>query len=186
MSEDPSLRASDADRERVAEQLRDHFAAGRLDDEELSSRGDAVYAARTTAELDRLLVDLPKLPVSPARQRAEMAEFRADLRRQLVQQTGGAMVPFFICVAIWAASGASGGFWPAFVLIFPLVFLIRNGWALYGPAPDLQRVEAELRRQHGGHHRRRGRPHDRHRHGGSRRAYGPRPPLGPGDGGPPR
>ncbi len=183
MSGDPSLRASDADRERVAEQLRDHYAAGRLDDDELSSRLDAVYASRTTAELDRLLTDLPALPISPARRRAEVAEYRGDLRRQLVQQTGGALVPFLICVAIWAASGASGGFWPAFVLIFPLIFLVRNGWALYGPAPDLERVEAELRRHNrGGRHRgHRGRRDHRRPRGG-----GPPRPLGPGDGGPPR
>jgi len=177
------LRASDADRERVAEQLRDHYAAGRLDDDELSTRVDAVYASRTTAELDRLLTDLPALPVSPARRRAELAEYRGDLRRQLIQQTGGAMVPFLICVVVWASDDAHrSNFWPAFALIFPIIFLVRNGWALYGPAPDLERVEAELRRHHrggrrGGH---RGRRDHRRSQGG-----GPPRPLGPG-GGPPR
>jgi hypothetical protein len=115
-----------------------------------------------------------------------MAEYRADLRRQLLQQTGGAFVPFFVCVVIWASSDAHrSNFWPAFALIFPLIFLVRNGWALYGPAPDLERVEAELRhRRHGGHHR----YHDRHRRG----RYGPPgggpriPPRGPGDRGAPR
>ncbi len=33
MTEDPALRAGDADRDRVAEQLREHFAAGRLTQE---------------------------------------------------------------------------------------------------------------------------------------------------------
>src|SRR5271163_1681441 len=155
MSEQPALRASDADRERVATQLRDHYAEGRLNDDELSARLDAVYAARTTGELAQLQTDLPALPLSPKARRAELAERRAELRGHLVQQTGAAMVPFFICVAIWASNGASSHFWPAFVLVFPLIFLVRNGWALYGPAPDLERVESELR-SGGGHRRGRG------------------------------
>lgn len=173
MSE-PGLRASDADRERVAQELRDHYTDGRLDADELSSRLEAVYASRTTAELTRVQADLPALPISPAQRRAEMAEYRADLRRQLVQQTGGAFVPFFICVAVWASSGGDGGFWPGFVLIFPLIFLVRNGWALYGPAPDLERVEAELRHQRRGG-RRGGGPRNRRRGG----PYGPPPGLPP-------
>jgi len=174
------VRASDADRERVAGQLREHFAAGRLDADELATRVDAVYQARTMAELDAAQVDLPLLPVSAAQQRAELAEWRRDLRRQLVQQTGGAFVPFIVCSAIWAGSGAHGGFWPVFVLIFPLVFFLRNGLALYGPAPDLERVEAELR-----HHRRHGHGRHRQRHLARRdaRQRTRRDRLGPGDGG---
>ncbi len=184
MSVDPSVRASDADRERAGAVLRDHYAAGRLDDDELSTRLDAVYASRTVTELDRVLADLPRLPVPPAIARAELAERRSDLRRQLVQQSGGAMAPFAICTVIWAASGAGGGFWPAFTLIFPLIFLLRNGWALYGPAPDLEQVEGALRRQRGGRHR--GHRHGRHRD--HRRSVGSDPPrpLPPGDGGQPR
>ena len=183
MSVDPSLRASDADRERVAALLRDHYAAGRIDDDELSSRLDAVYASRTTTELDRVLADLPRLPVPPAIRRAELAERRAELRRHLVQQTGGAMAPFAICTVIWAASGAQGAFWPAFTLIFPVIFLLRNGWALYGPAPDLEQVEAELRRHGGGRHRDRVRHRRRHRDHRRSVGGGPRRPLPPGDGG---
>lgn len=39
---DPSVRASDADRERIATGLRDHAAEGRLTPEELEERLDAV------------------------------------------------------------------------------------------------------------------------------------------------
>lgn len=53
------LRASDADRERVAEALRDAYAEGRLSAEEHSERVDAVYAARTLGELVPLTRDLP-------------------------------------------------------------------------------------------------------------------------------
>src|SRR3954465_4277036 len=53
------LRASDAERERVAEALRRHHLDGRLDTEELQARLERAYAARTTGELRPLLADLP-------------------------------------------------------------------------------------------------------------------------------
>jgi hypothetical protein len=55
----PELRASDADRERVAEVLRDAVAEGRLDMEEFEERLEATYKARTYAELAPLTRDLP-------------------------------------------------------------------------------------------------------------------------------
>src|SRR3954463_15766524 len=55
----PALRASDADRERVAEALRRHHVDGRLDTDELQERLGRCYAARTTVELAPLLADLP-------------------------------------------------------------------------------------------------------------------------------
>jgi len=58
-SPDPGLRASDAERERVAEALRRHHLDGRLDTEELQERLERAYAARTTGELAPLLADLP-------------------------------------------------------------------------------------------------------------------------------
>ncbi|GAA2762771.1 DUF1707 domain-containing protein [Streptomyces paradoxus] len=55
----PDLRASDADRERVAEILRDALAEGRLDMEEFEERLDATYKARTYGELAPITRDLP-------------------------------------------------------------------------------------------------------------------------------
>jgi hypothetical protein len=55
----PELRASDADRDRVAEVLRDALAEGRLDMEEFDERLEAVYKARTYGELAPLTRDLP-------------------------------------------------------------------------------------------------------------------------------
>ena len=54
-----NLRASDADRERVAEILRESAGDGRLSMEELDERLDAVYAAKTYAELEPITRDLP-------------------------------------------------------------------------------------------------------------------------------
>jgi len=57
------LRASDADREQVAERLRHATAEGRLVPEELEERLEAVFAARTYGELDAIVSDLPGAPV---------------------------------------------------------------------------------------------------------------------------
>jgi hypothetical protein len=158
---DPSaIRASNAERERAAEALREHYAAGRLDADEFSERLDAVYGAKTVAELERLGTDLPALAPSPAVRRAELQTLRPELGRRLVQRTGGSLSPFVICTVIWFASGAEGAFWPAFLLIFPVLYLVQNAWRLYGPAPDLDRVHRELAR---GPRRRRHRSRSRSR-----------------------
>jgi Domain of unknown function (DUF1707) len=54
-----NLRASDADREQIAERLRKAAAEGRLLAEELEQRIGATFAARTYGELDALVEDLP-------------------------------------------------------------------------------------------------------------------------------
>ncbi|MFD9485568.1 DUF1707 domain-containing protein [Streptomyces sp. NPDC059991] len=53
------MRASDAERERVAEALRDAVAEGRLDMEEFEERLEAAYKARTHGQLAPLVRDLP-------------------------------------------------------------------------------------------------------------------------------
>jgi hypothetical protein len=59
------LRASDHDRERVAEVLRAAAADGRLDLDEMDERLSAVYSARTYADLEPLVRDLPGPSTSP-------------------------------------------------------------------------------------------------------------------------
>jgi hypothetical protein len=138
-------RASDQDREDAAEQIRDHYAAGRLTDDDLDKRTQAVYAAQTTAELQRLLADLPVLPEVRARQeRAALVERRAHLQRRLIQQTGGSVIAFLVCTGIWLASGANGQFWPIWVALVAVIGLLKSGWDLYGPAPDFDAVEQRL------------------------------------------
>ncbi|MBN1685584.1 MAG: DUF1707 domain-containing protein [Spirochaetales bacterium] len=55
----PSPRVADADREVVVTRLQEAAADGRLDLSELEERLDAVYSARTRADLDALTADLP-------------------------------------------------------------------------------------------------------------------------------
>ena len=148
MSEDPplppartGLRASDQDREQLVSQLHDHAVAGRLSTDELEDRLEAAYAAKTTRELQALRDDLP---ASSREAAVSQARRRSHLTRRLIQETGGSAALFVVCTAVWLVSGANGQFWPVWVLIVVLLSAVRNGWALFGPAPDLDAVEAHL------------------------------------------
>jgi hypothetical protein len=76
----PDLRASDAERDAVADALRSHGAAGRLPVDELERRLAASLSASTVGELEHLLRDLPaERPIpAPAHQR-EPGKVRAGL-----------------------------------------------------------------------------------------------------------
>jgi len=153
----PDLRVSDQERDAAAAQLREHFAAGRISEDELNERVQSAYGARTQQQLDSLLFDLPALPASEQQLRAELVARRRHLQRRLIQESGGGLAIFFVCVVVWAANGTQGGFWPAWVALIFLIPLLRNGWRLYGPSPEFDRVERELdrRARHGGHRHRR-------------------------------
>ena len=62
----PAPRASDADRDRVTEQLRAAVADGRLNPDEFHERLDAALAARTLDALAPLTADLGSVPSSRA------------------------------------------------------------------------------------------------------------------------
>ncbi len=138
------FRASDEERERAARELRDHFAAGRLTQEELDERLQQAYAARTDGQLRAVMADLPRLPLSPREQKAELAKRRGQLQRRMIQEAGGGITLFLVCLVIWLTDGAQGQFWPIWVAIVVVIPLIRNAWRLYGPAPEFERVEREL------------------------------------------
>jgi hypothetical protein len=63
MARRTTLRASDADRERIAERLRHAAGEGRLLAEELEERLERTFNARTYGELDAVVADLPGAPV---------------------------------------------------------------------------------------------------------------------------
>jgi Domain of unknown function (DUF1707) len=121
-SMEPGLRASDAERESIVAQLREHGAAGRLDVDELEQRIGAAYAARTHGELRELLADLPAR--RPARSVAA-----PGARHRPRDEWAGFLAVNVLLVAIWAVSGA-GYFWPAWVMVwwaFALVMKSRPG-----------------------------------------------------------
>jgi hypothetical protein len=156
MAEPWRLRVSDEQRERVAQEIREHYAAGRLSEAELDERVQAAYEAKTEEQLHAVRSDLPSLPATPQQRKAELVERRRHLQRRMLQESGGGIGLFVLCTGIWAVSGAHGQFWPVWVLLVTVVALVRSGWALYGPAPDLDRVEADLDRR-ASHNRGRGR-----------------------------
>jgi Domain of unknown function (DUF1707). len=88
------LRASDADRDAVTERLRVAAGQGRITLEELEERLEGVYAAKTYADLDRLVEDLPP---------PEGAEYGApplvlENRTGVIKQAGHWVVPERITV----------------------------------------------------------------------------------------
>lgn len=62
---DAYLRASDDERNAVADKLSRHYAEGRLDESEFKSRLDAAMSATTRGELNGLFHDLPRIPSDP-------------------------------------------------------------------------------------------------------------------------
>jgi Domain of unknown function (DUF1707) len=104
------LRASDADRERTAERLRAAAGEGRISPDELEERLEIALAARTEAELERVVVDLPAL--------------RAYVATSV------------LLVAIWALTGA-GYFWPVWPILGWGLFVLP--WTPVGFRPRCHR-----------------------------------------------
>ena len=126
-----SMRAGNADRERVVAQLNQAFAEGRLDVQELDQRVAGAYAAKTLGELVPLTADLP-VDRAPARRPAAPPapagdrEIEHGARRAAI---GGTLGLFLVNVLIWAVVSISTGsfiyFWPIWTAI-PLVFAVAN------------------------------------------------------------
>jgi hypothetical protein len=126
-SPDSGLRASDAERERVAEALRRHHLDGRLDTEELQERLERAYSARTTGELVPLLSDLP----------AERGPGRAP------RPFAGLPVPSLLAVGVvvllaLATVGAVAHGHPGPLPFVAAFLLLRFAW--WGPGPRRRRT----------------------------------------------
>src|SRR5215475_10398046 len=59
MAAESGVRIGDAEREKVATSLREHYARGRLTLEEFQQRLDAAFAAKTDTDLAKISADLP-------------------------------------------------------------------------------------------------------------------------------
>jgi hypothetical protein len=159
------MRAGDADRKAVADQLKTALDEGRLDLSEYDERLQKAYAAKTFADLDGLLDDLPGA-VPPQQSRIEPAQAQPAAS----SVPGGAPAPsgpggqrwarwigpyggaFLVCVLIWAVTSASAGrlvyFWPVWMLI-PIVLGVGGQWFGYshGQADrDAYRADRDARR----------------------------------------
>jgi Domain of unknown function (DUF1707) len=122
----PRLRASDAEREQIAQILRTAMTEGRLTLEEGEERLGAVYAARFRDELGPLTTDLPD---GGRRSPAESPQDRAADRSYLSRHATVVVLIAAILTGAWALSGAQF-FWPVIPLIFLSIGLARH--ARYG------------------------------------------------------
>ena len=140
MPGNPRIRASDADRDRVAALLREHHAAGRLTAEEFHERMDQALEAKTLGELDELLADLPaidlyQLPDASLRRRPPHlgqsllpADSKGPDRFPPGTVAMGAWaVVTSVMVAVWAVAAVVGGgtWFPWWALIaIPWIWLV--------------------------------------------------------------
>jgi hypothetical protein len=118
VSEHPDIRASDADRKAVVDELTRHCGEGRLTLEETEERVEVALSARTIGELRELLRDLP----APRRGAGPPERLRPQARRSAfgIHLRVYAVVIGFLCL-IWLFTGGQDPFWP----IWPAL-----GWGL--------------------------------------------------------
>lgn len=110
------MRISDADRQRVVEELGEHLSAGRLDLDAYSTRLDEVLAAETLADLDHARRDLPFMRP------------KAAAGRRLVGP--GARPATGLVSGSRAAVGATPGRWWARLVLVLTVLLVVAGVVL--------------------------------------------------------
>jgi hypothetical protein len=120
-----TLRAADADRQKIADQLKAALDEGRLSLHEYDDRVGQAYAARTYKDLLVLVEDLPRPGVSAsevaARQRAEVrrAARRVPTALLVLWTIWGALSVVNLVVFALVAAGASGDIypWPVWMLV---------------------------------------------------------------------
>ncbi|WTO08153.1 DUF1707 domain-containing protein [Micromonospora sp. NBC_00617] len=157
------MRAADADREVVADRLRAALGEGRLDLHEYDERVQRAYAARTYAELDALLTDLPPVAppehsaLRPASAPAEPPVGRlGSLRRgHVIRWLAEVWLPYVrvvaIVVTVWGVTSLLSQellyFWPAWVAgPWGAALVLRTVGGLVGGEPRRQAIERERKR----------------------------------------
>ena len=126
------MRASDADRDRVAALLREHHAEGRLTTDEVRERLDRALEAKTLGDLDALMTDLPHLDLSPQAQRVARAGGSAVGPRQpgggvARQDAALRIAALAVIVAGYCILGLVFGIWwfPWYLVVLIVVFVLR-------------------------------------------------------------
>ena len=109
---DDRIRVSDADRDRVTARLREHFAAGRLTQDELDERVSAALNAKTFGDLRPVLADLPEPVPSPPRA-ARQPQWAGPW---IARRRGPRVLPLMLLAAL-AALLISGGGWVLFAFL---------------------------------------------------------------------
>jgi Domain of unknown function (DUF1707) len=152
VASNPSIRASDADRDRIATALRENLADGRLTTEEFDERLDKALAAKTLGELEGLMTDLPGTGVS---ERADPSPDRADAnppsrrgRFYPAQRTvwGSVLAIGVLLLLIWLISEARGSL--SFLWVAAALAVLIVARRITGIRPRSERKSARPRRQH--------------------------------------
>jgi hypothetical protein len=116
---DDRIRVSDADRERITERLREHYAEGRLSADELDERITAALGAKTFGDLRSIMADLPDAAPVPPRQ-WEPPQWAG--RRGGIAWRGPRILPLALLLLI-AALVIPGAGW-IFLAFVKVVFLL--------------------------------------------------------------
>jgi hypothetical protein len=133
MAEPSYLRASDADRDATAERLRRAAVEGRLEPDELEERLHAALRARTYGDLERLIVDLPRQPVSWERRRVRT---RADLGG-VAAVALRVVLTLAVIAAVLTVAVVMAAWWMLWAIVW---FALRGrGCARWRGEPHLQR-----------------------------------------------
>jgi Domain of unknown function (DUF1707) len=140
MNMNDRMRISDSDRDRVAAQLRDYYAEGRLTSEELDERVTAALSARTAGDLRRLMADLPN--PSPAQAGAPNTPFAAPLR---VHRRGPRLLPVLLLILFAALLLPGGWIFFALLKVFLLFWLVVALMGLVGAAVFRHRTRRVFR-----------------------------------------
>jgi hypothetical protein len=152
MALNPEMRASDADRDRVAAALREHCAQGRIDVDELNERLEGVYSSRTLGDLQKVTDDLPEedmyeLPVPSWRRSTPARGMGGHLPAvhdggglyQRAMQAGWATYATVnvLCFVIWLLVAIPSGAW------YPWWIWVAGPWGvlmlagqIFGPRDD--------------------------------------------------
>lgn len=130
MDMDDTLRASDRDRDQVAETLREHYAQGRLTMEEFDERSTAATRAKTLGDLRELTTDLPV--------RAEPQETKAwsSGRMRWIAIAGIAATAIVLGIATYAGHFMFA--WPSWLVILIVVRLLHGRRRYPNPRPHRQ------------------------------------------------
>ena len=112
----------DAERASAERALQHHYAAGRLDEDELERRLDLLYAARDRRELRRTYRGLPRPPGKSRWRRIHVALVR--LHATAFAAVNGSFV------GVWVVADGDGTFWPAFSIIPWGSFLAWHAWGV--------------------------------------------------------
>jgi hypothetical protein len=149
---DDHIRVSDADRDRVTARLREHFAEGRLTQDELDERISAALSAKTFGDLRPLMADLPE-PV-PAPPRPVPHPRWAGPPPWVAYRRGPRLMPLLMLVALAALLVPAGGGWLVLglfkvVMVVWVVSCLVGAFALAGYRRRMRRYWRSGYHEHG-------------------------------------